>query len=292
MYTRMPVDSVQTTVTGPVGLEALSSTDGHTASTLVWNLSGVEQAVTVNLGGTPFSHGQLRVYRIDANHCSYTENHTQERLVPCEVYPEIATQGLTWTGPLDHECVIFFEVNDGSGLSELTTNPVANVLRVNHYYPDRTTRAYADFDKNTWIARLGMEGERTADCEVGVTAEAMPDHVGIRVEVIEPLESLSANSLFGIRVDYRVNGRYTKGVLYHGQCQSSLDLYHPGRTASVPHGTRRQPDEVVAVTDLSAFDLDIASHAPFGWDGRAQIMVILQDAGPSASVKVSFFRPA
>jgi hypothetical protein len=105
------------------------------------------------------------------------------------------------------------------------------------------------------------------------------------------LQPTSVNSLLGARVDYRTGENYTYSVLYTGPCAGSPLLYNPQRSAPVPFGTRRPADEVVVVPDLAAFDLEIAARAPTGWDGRAQVVVILQDAGPTARARVRFARP-
>jgi len=91
--------------------------------------------------------------------------------------------------------VVYLDVDDGSGISALAPAPVARVVRTLHYYPDRSSPAYADFDRNTWIARLGMATAREADEEVGVTADALPRTLSVTTTVDGPLRKLDANSV-------------------------------------------------------------------------------------------------
>ena len=94
-----------------------------------------------------------------------------------------------------------------------------------------------------------------------------------------------ANSLLGLRLDYAVNGKYVKSVLFHGHCGHQPDLYDKKRTAPMPWGTQRVPDTVVAVPNLAQFTVTPQEYAPAGWTGRAQITFTLQNAGAHAQAK-------
>jgi xylan 1,4-beta-xylosidase len=288
VYTRMPVDRVAVEVLGSKGIEAMASADASRAAAAMWNLSGERQQVSVHLANVPFAAGTLKVYRIDSRHCSFGDNHTLEKLAPCEVRECVATADLTWTGEIEHECVVYLELDDVDAPVQFPAEPPGNVLRVLHYYPDRQSRAYADFDKTTWTARLAMAGERQADMEVGVCADQLPAQIRVTTVVEGGLQKLDANSLLGVRVDYGTGGTYAKGVLYHGPYQGGVDLHDYDRTAPTPWGTRAAPDEVVAVDDFADFVLQIKAKAPADWDGRVQILTILQNAGESARVKMTF----
>jgi hypothetical protein len=79
-----------------------------------------------------------------------------------------------------------------------------------------------------------------------------------------------------------VNGAYTKGVLFHGPYNGGTDLYGSTRNSPMQFGTKRQADQVVAVANLSNFQVNLAQYAPTGWSGRAQITYLFQNAGNNA----------
>lgn len=283
---RMPVDRRQTTVPDVPGLGGMASAEAHRVGLVIWNVAERDQPVRVLLAALPFPRARLRVYRIDAQHSSWRDNPTSEPLTVAEERTGIATRSLDWSGRLPGGGVIYFELDDGTGLSELDPNRVARVVRTLRYYPNRLTRSYADFDCHTWIARLGMGPESGAHEQVGVVVEGLPAHLTVRVQTQGAMQQLDANSLLGLRLDYQVGTNYTGSVLFHGPCEGRVDLYDPKRDAPVPWGTRRQADRVVAVTDLSRFDFAPGHYAPVAWTGRAQIAFILQNAGPGTHAKM------
>ena len=179
----------------------------------------------------------------------------------------VQTHQWTWKGALPRGGILYFEAEDGTGQSELTPATAAKVVRLNHYYPAReTTKSYSDFDRKTWIARLGMMETLNADEKVGVLAEGLPDILDVAVKVEGKLRKLDADSLLGIRVDYRVNGAYAKAVLFHGP-YNGVDLYEKRGKTAMPWGLRQSPADVVAVKDLAKFPIGLRGRAPAGWSG-------------------------
>lgn len=286
IYKSMPVDRCQVTIVGAEGVGGMASSDAHTASLILWNRSGSEQTVHVDLTNIAFPQGTFQVYRIDADHSSWGDNPANEMLTACESSPNHNTNDLTWSGSIPDDGIVYLEMQDGTELSELVPVRVGDVVRVLHYYPDRTKTSYSDFDKDTWIARLGMAQEQWADEEVGVTAENLPAALSIQVTVDGLLKKLDENSLLGLRIDYRVAENYTQSVLFHGPYKGGHDLYSEQRSAPMPWGTRQQADHVIQVPDLAEFEITLASYAPENWSGRAQITVIMQNAGVSTRAKV------
>ena len=278
IYAMMPVDRCLLSNNGIV--DAMASTDGHKASVVLWNDTETTQTGDVNLNNIPFSRGNFRVYRIDADHASYGDNPANELLLPVEEYLGIDTGELSWSGEVPPEGVVYLEVEDGTGISELNHVSVAKVIRKHHYYPERGKSNYAEFDENTWIAYLGMGNERFAHSLVGVTAEEFPPSLSVSFIVDGPLHHLDKNSLLGIRIDYEVGGEFTKGVLFHG------GLYDSERDAPMPWGTKRLPDEVIQVRDLSNFKIAPATNAPANWSGRAIISFEMQNTGANTRAKV------
>ncbi len=283
IYGNMPVDRKKVKVVGP--FEAMASADAHNIGLVIWNRDPYRRRIDVHLDNIPFDRGDVRIYRIDSLHASWGDG-GEENLIPVETYEDVSLKNWEW---LDHIIpeygTIYIEADDKSGLSELLPADVADVLKVNHYYPQRGTSSWSDFDRKTWIARLGMGTETEADQEVGVLAGNLPDNLNVTVSVEGNLQKLDQNSLLGIRIDYQVDGKYQKSILFHGPC-NGIDLYSKDRNAVYPWGTQKVADEVFAANDLSEFQLALKENAPRGWKGKAHIGFIMQNAGTGTQAKI------
>jgi len=283
LYGRMPVDRKQVTSIGP--LEAMASADAHNAAVLIWNPDPYRRRIDIHLKNIPFARGNVLVFRIDSTHASWGDG-AEENLIPVDTLRDVELANWDYVDHIIPEHgIMYLELTDGSGISELTPVAVAKVLKVNHYYPERGTSSWSDFDRKTWIARLGMATDATADQEVGVVADGLPSVLDANVTVEGKLQRLDRNSLLGVRVDYEVSGAYRKAVLFHGP-YGGVDLYDRGRDAIMPWGTKQQPDEAVQVSDLARFQLDLGAHAPAGWQGKAHIAYIMQNAGAGTRAKI------
>ena len=284
IYGRMPPERKKASVRGarpPV--EAAASGDSHRASLLVLNRSGAAQKVSVTLRNVPFARGTVRLYAIDKTHNSVLDG-ANEKLTPSREWRGVSTADWKWSGEMADKTTLYIEAEDGSGASDSPPNAVAKVVRVNRYYPARGTRSFSDFDARTWIVRQGMNGERIADQQVGVTADALPHVLDLRGTLDGRLARQDVNSLLGVRVDYDTARGYRKGVLFHGPW-GGVDLYDPRRSAPPAFGTRRPADQVVRVPDLARFLVRPADHAPADWNGRVAITFLLRNAGPTARVR-------
>ena len=132
---------------------------------------------------------------------------------------------------------------------------------------------YADFDRSTWIARLGTGSQDLADSRIGVTVRDLPDTLRIAFATDGALQQLDANSLLGLRLDYESDGDYSVGVLFHS------GLYSSARQAPVPWGTGRPADQVVELESLADFLLSPGRYAPRGWSGRVMLTFLMQNTG-------------
>ncbi len=290
IYMTMPTDRRRVTIAGAEGVGGMAATDDHRAGLALWNRSDGDRTVSVDLRHIPFATATLQVYRIDADHASWGDDAAHEDLAPVETSSGVETAGSTWSGTIPRDGVVYLALDDGADPSTTSPAPVATVVRTLHYYPDRATTAYAVFDRKAWVARLGMATEGSADQEVGVTAEDLPDALRLRVQVDGALRKLDRNSLLGVRVDYMVGGAYVESVLFHGPYHDGVDLYDAGRDTPVPWGTGRQADRVIRAPDVAEFSIEVAALAPAGWSGRAQLTVIMQNTGPGTRAKVSVYR--
>ncbi|MCY4061265.1 MAG: hypothetical protein OXG53_02735 [Chloroflexi bacterium] len=279
LYAMMPVDRRAVEVSG--SLSALASTDAQTSSLLLWNRSRSDKRLSVVLKNIPFARGTLRVYRIDEEHASYFENPDSEELTAVETHEDVVTSDLTWQGEIPDHGVLYLQVSDGSGASELTEiEPVAEIIRINRYFPDRSKDNFAEFDRSSWIARLGMGSQDFAESRLGIVMEDVPSALEVSVETEGEMRNLDANSLLGLRLDYADGNGYAKAVLVHS------GLYSPARDAKEPWGTERQADEIVELDDLSMMRLEPARFAPAGWNGRLIITFMMQNTGAATRAKV------
>jgi hypothetical protein len=284
----MPVDRKKLKIIGP--FEAMASADGHNVGVVIWNPDPYQRRIDVHLDNIPFTEGDARIYRIDKSNASYGDG-AEENLIPVETFEDVEFADWAW---LDHiipaHGIIYIEADDKSGLSELTPVKVANVIKVNHYYPQRGTTSYSDFDRKTWIARLGMAAEKIADQEVGVLADGLPETLSAAVMVEGNLQKIDKNSLLGVRVDYNIAGPYSKAVLFHGPYKG-VDLYDSRRDAAFPWSTKNVADQAVMVDDLTNFRISLKEYAPPDWKGKAHIAFIMQNAGTGTRAKIILQAP-
>lgn len=288
-YAEMPVDRCALTIHGTSMLDGMASVDERSAHVLLWNAGASAEPVSLRLGHIPFDIGRVRVFRIDGSHASWGDDSGRECLETVDEAPVSTADGMAWVGELPAGGVVLIHV-DAAGAEEAhDREPVATVIRPLHYYPDRSSRAYADFDKATWTFRLGMAEERVADAEVGVAAEDLPDRLVVSVDVDGRLERVDQDSILALRVDYLSGTSYAFGVLFHGSYRG-IDLFDDRRRSSMPWGTQRLPDRVVAVDDLARFELPIREHAPTDWSGRVQVTAMLQNAGVGTRVRIRLRR--
>jgi xylan 1,4-beta-xylosidase len=279
LYARMPVDRRLVTVQGSPEVEGLASTDARYATLLFWNRTGADHEVKLTLDAVPFPRGTLRVYRIDAGHASWGDKPDCEQLAPVETLADIPTSALAWSGALPANGVVCLELKDASAPAPPARLPAGRIVRVMRCFPNRDSRSYADFDRRSWTARLGMATESQAEEQIGIVAEGLAKRLTARVQTDGEIRRLDANSLLGLRLDYQVGTDYKASVLFHGPSGPGPDLYDANRDTPVRWGTKRQPDHVVIVKDLAQYDFSPAEHAPEGWTGRVLITFIMQNSG-------------
>jgi len=285
IYASMPVDRRHVDVRG--SLQAMASTDNHTAALVVWNRDPFDRWISgIHLKNVPFSKGDIRVYRIDAENASIGDG-APENLEVVETFNDVFFEdvGWTWSGRLPRGGVLYFEARDRSGFSELTPVELGNVIRINRDYPARgRTDSYAEFDRKTWIARLGMMSDPAAEQKIGVLADGLPDVLDVTVQVNGALQKAGANSLLAVRVDYRVDNRFVKSILFHGP-YGGLDLFDGGGSVDLPWTLAPEVNESIDVGDLSRFQIDLRDRAPAGWTGVAHITFLMQEAGADTQAK-------
>lgn len=283
LYARMPVERVQVKVEPSLYQgHAMASTDGHTASVLLWNDGFLPQTFSVQMNHIPFPRGTVEVFRIDKHHGSGWDDPRTMQLQPVERIPNVVTNRYVWSGSIPEGGVVYLELRDGSHISEFTPVALGRIIKITHDFTQRGQDNYGMFDRRTWTAWLGMGSNSRAHSIVGVTADHLPSVLSVSFQPLSsPLINLENSSTEGLRIDYQVRGRYKKSVYFYN---ASL---HAGQQMVVPWGTRRAPDEAVAVSSLKHFSVQLSKYAPMQWNGRIILSYVLQATGQGTRVKVT-----
>lgn len=280
--TRLPVDRSPVTPDGAGGLGLLAASDDHTAGVAVWNESATDKTATVHLGSLPFENGRLRLYRIDASHASYVDNPAAEMLSVSGDWKIRA--GAEWTGTVPAQSVVFLYAFDGSGISLLRPRKIGTVVGQRHWFPERRSSAYADFDPHTSIIRIG-EGAQTLPVQTGIILDRPAAALRVQVTRCGPFAVLGQGSLFGLRVDYGAKqGGYARSVLWHD------GTYRAAGSVALPWGKEgTQPDQTQAIPQMNTgqvFMLNIAGNAPGNWSGRIILTPILRNRGTGSCARI------
>jgi hypothetical protein len=276
-YGLMPVDRVQSTASG---VNTFASTDGHTSAIMLWVPQGWgNKTVTATFKNSAFSSGTLNVWRIDATHNSY-HNTGHDSDAPEQI--QVAnTNGYTWTGTIPDGGTVLLQLSDNTGISELANYDMgATLIRQHHLFYNRGDKSYGIFDPSTFIARLGMSGNDYALVEEGALYKNMPAAINIKTITQGNPHALDINSVLSLNLDYRVNGTYTKSVLFHG------GLYNSARQTGHSFGKTGLPQQVVQVA-LSDFTINLADYAPAGWTVGGDILIsyTMQNTGANSRAK-------
>lgn len=280
IYSRMPVD--RKAFSAGDGIDGMASTDEHKSSVVLWNMSGATQTIDAVLSNVPFATGDVSVYRIDADHASYGDNPANEQLTPISTSTGVSTSGLGWSGAIPDHGVVYIEIEEGTGEDSLATVDVATVIKDLTYDPTHSKLSWGSFDRNLWIAELGMGPEDFADEATGALVTGLPSELQVNFDITGVPLALDANSVLGMRVDYETPVGFAHSVLWHE------GLFDSSRSAPYPYGTQAtMPTTVIPVSNLDDFTADIAGNAPTGWNGRATIVVQMQNTGTGTSASVS-----
>jgi hypothetical protein len=277
LYADMPVDRV--TAAAPAPVRVLASRAAGRVSTLLWNPSPEKCSVLVDLQKLPFSAGTLGVHRIDSQNTVKFLRTGDWELLPADTQA-IAGESVEWRGEIPSQGVVYLRAEGGAPTTPTNRLSFVRVTRLHHWYRDRYATAFADFDRATLTARLGMNTERRATALIGATLVNCPTNLQAVVETSGDPRKLDTGSTLAVRVDVFDRGNYTTSVLFHA------GLYDAARTEVPPWGTRRPPDKVVEVPAGQLWNLALTGVAPPGWGRRAVVTFHLRDAGVGARARI------
>ncbi|MEP6987587.1 MAG: hypothetical protein ABI970_18425, partial [Chloroflexota bacterium] len=265
IYARLPIE--QRSIIVPDGFGALAASNKTRAGIVVWNHGDEDVDLQFSLHNLPFTAGKLRVYAIDAEHSSHNDNPQTESLEVIEEH-DFNQSNDTLSGTIKSHGVLYFELDQADRVPVQQASFTGEIVRLHHYYPDRGTTTYAEFDRSFLTAYLGMGASDNGYALVGMTVDNLPNLLSLSLETEGNFTDLNTNSLLGLRIDYA-----NSSVLFHN------GLYHTERDATIPWGTGRQADIVVQLTLSDPIALELKKYAPVNWDGRAVLSFIMQNTG-------------
>ena len=281
LYGQMPADRCLLTTTG-TAVKGMASASADCVTAVLWNTQDGEQQLALTLTDIPFRSGTLEVYHIDEGHNSWYETRKGTLTASRSERVELADGTLQLADVVRGRGVCFVRlVADGAG-TLFPQQKLGTIVRTHQWFPKRTVVAsYALFDPKTWTVRLSSNKDAVGQALVGMEVQRMPNYVKVEGVSDGKVQRRNINSTVNIRVDYQgTDGQYVHAVLYHG------GIYQARRTATLPWGTGRQPDEVIEVDDLNDFTIDVAGHKPSGFSGRVLVSFEMQAVG--AGVKQKF----
>jgi xylan 1,4-beta-xylosidase len=290
IYARMPIDRKNVSFHNAQDVNAMASADNHRTSLLVWNRSSSGRSIKAILKHASFSEGDLSVYRIDREHSSWGDKPENENVVPVETKHIVSADKFEWRGSIPMDGTLYFELNNSSKHTNAMSPISADVIRVLHYFPDRFSSVYTDFDQQEWTARLGMANEPKGKAIMGVVAKNLPSTLRAHVETHGKPSELDVNSLLGLRIDYKAGTNYVSSALYYGRTTGCPPLYNKHRNTAVPWGTKRPADRLIDAPDLSDFIISPGKDAPKMWNGEVIITFWMQNTGKNTQAKISLLQ--
>jgi xylan 1,4-beta-xylosidase len=292
IYARMPIDRKNISFQNAEGVNGMASADNHRTSLLIWNRSSADRTVKAILKHAPFTQGDLSVYRIDGGHSSWGDKPESENLIPVEMKHIFSPDKFEWSGSIPRDGTLYFELNNSRRQTNSMLPVSADIIRVLHYYPDRFSAAYTDFDQKEWIARLGMANESNGEAVLGVMARNLPSSFRVHVETHGKPSELDVNSSLRLRIDYKAGTNYARSALYYGRTARFPALYNTRRTTAVPWGTKRPADRVIEVSDFSDFIISPGKDAPEMRNGEGIITFWMQNTGKNTQTKMRLLQSA
>ena len=283
--TMLPVDRVRTMVSGQ-GIGSMAAGDEHTAGVVVWNSSTSARRVTVALRNLPFASGAAAQWFVDGKHASAGDG-APENLTPGgDSRVAVQERGATWSGVVEAQSLVYVHATDGQGASSLLPNPIGRYAGNRFYFSAHPSRASANFDPVTSMARLSMGAADTGTAAVGNSYDVADPATVLNVDIVKAgvFRRSSAQSVFGVRIDFQArSGTYSKSVLY------TDGLNERGRTLALPWGTGRAAVDQVHPYTGTKFRIRLADDAPKDWNGhRIVITPLLADAGARSRARLRF----
>lgn len=285
IYGDLPTDRNAVSSSNANGVDLMAASDKHRAGIVLWNTSNSNREVKVNLNRLPFSRGTLQLSRIDKNHASYVDDASSENLQVLQTLTFDKNISPSWSGVVPAEAVVYLKVSDGERSVPLANPKLGTFIRSYHQFSKRDSKAFADFDPQTWTARLGMGDSDSATAQIGNVIENPATRIRVQVEKSGDFLPASRNSHFGIRIDFQLqNGGYGQGVLLHN------GSYEPqsGTNFSLKQNQTASSRAILQsrLNTGRPFEIKLAKIAPADWNRRRIMMTFwMQNTGRGSQAK-------
>ena len=279
MYSQMPEERVA--VEGlsdslEAGVHAMASSDADSACILIWNDGQESRDVQITWKNLPCKSGTCEIYTVNDENDPYWNTDGKIEIEPRTVLTvEEMEDGLTLDLPAGGFTLYRILPDNREEGSADKTETVGTMIRKRYYFPERGKSSYSFYDETDQTAYLGMNGEYSARAVVAQELEDLPDIVGLDCQFGGNYEEIDLNTSFSVRVDYEVDGEYTKAVLY------TFMPINERRDGRVPWGTKREADEVILSETLLTGNtwLMLRENAPEGWEGHAILTYDMHSTG-------------
>ena len=281
LYGMMPADRCNIS-TGT--LSGMASKDDSHVAMVLWNTSADEKKIRVRLSNIPFSSGTLEAYRIDTEHNSWYEL-GDDALTPLYTKEVSTTDTYVISDTIGAQGVYFVRISAPEAQECFPQNNFARLISTKQWYQSRlATSPYAQFDSKTWTAYLSTNKFPNGLATMCVTAENVPTSFVVRCKT-NTLNDTGKNSTLHLRMDFQnKEGEYVKSVLYHG------GLWHSNRTTAIQWGTKREPDTVVQVADISEFVVNTQDYLPADFSGRVLFTFCLEATGAGSKADMQLVK--
>ena len=283
LYGMMPADRRSITISGG-SLKGMASASDDCITVVVWNEEDKEKNVKFNLTNIPFESGKLEIWHIDETENSWYETRTTKFVTSRSEQVSISNRTLDIDDVVRNKGVCFIRLQTDDAKKPFSKVNLGTVVRTHQWFPKRTNNAsYALFDPKTWTVRMSSNQETYGRALIGIEAEKLPDYIYVSGKKSGVIYKKNKNSALYIRVDYQnESGEYTHSVLYHS------GTYNETRTALLPWGTQRHPDEVIEVPDINDFTIELAAHKPDNFNRRVMLTCEMNEIGNGVKQNFQF----
>ena len=267
IYSWIPADRRQAIPASSNGVFVMAGTDPFSAGVAIWNTHESERSIAIQLQNLPIRTGRLETYRIDSEHSSWRDSYWAENLEIIEDESFVLDDhNHTWSGKIPGHGVIYLHAHDLTGRSYLEKQHIGEFVRHHYWFPDRSKEAYALFDKETSIARLGMGSSDQAQAITAAEYFDLAETLYIRVRNNDHLRRINDESMLGLRFDFITDEGFVKSVMYHN------GFNEPVSGGTFPWGTETKPDKTIEIKQINSgedFIIHLSEVAPAGWKGHA-----------------------
>ena len=269
MYARLPVQPVTTSELS--GVSVMASAERDRAAVLAYDSAINASTVTFDMKNIGFDRADITVYAVGREHIQ--NRISSNSPVKLAEYRDVAvTENMKYTVTVPENGAVLILVDRcGGDAPHEKISPLADrVVRTDYWYNGRDDGgAHAWVSTKSFVASLGSgSSEKSKGTACAVTLDGMKNEK-LTVFSSHSDGAVKSGAVCGIMISYHTDGEYAKTV-YHGFDGADGNI-------SLPLGTGREYDAFCALPDGDSV-IDLSSEAPEGWDGRIQLIFVINGA--------------